>query len=696
MAPQKLRPSFTFTEDRLRELQQVVPEAFADGKINWDVLREALGEYLEDAEACEEHFGLFWPGKREARRLAALPSKGTLAPAPGEGVNEETTRNLFIEGENLEVLKLLQKSYAGRVKMIYIDPPYNTGKDFIYPDDYREPLEAYLKRTGQMDAEGRRLTTNTKASGRFHANWLNMMYPRLLLARQLLREDGVIFVSIDDNEVHNLRQVMNEVFGEENFIAQFVWNTEGHTDNQFQVKVNHEYIVLYSKNVTYVSLGYIIDPNTRKESNLWRGFAENSITKNGPANPFSVVELPAGFPCAAEDLDLPPTKVDTRFFSEIQSLGFISREVTNKFNVTYPVRLDRMVAENGQLSKPCKVLSGWANVNKLRLFIKNNCTPIETDDGGTMTFYLSKKGVIYYKKTRGKARNILSVLRNMGTTERMRSELESMGIPFQYPKPMELLAYLLNVGLDEPGIVLDFFAGSCTTAHSVLEQIHKNRVNCQFVMVQLPESLDPDKKEQRSAVKFCDGIGKPRNIAEIGKERIRRAIAKIQAEAAPPPEGQLSLVTETDESSTVHRPSSAVDLGFKVLKLQRSHFKDWQPVEPTDPAQLDDLFSRHASPLVEGWQPQALLTEILLLEGFPLDSQVIPLEDGFPENAVWRVHHPDLSHELFVCLDEKVEPSTVERLPSALRTEDIFICLDAALTDEAKVVLDDRLRLKVI
>ncbi|RMH43953.1 MAG: site-specific DNA-methyltransferase, partial [Gammaproteobacteria bacterium] len=159
--PEKLRPSFTFTEDRLRELQAVVPEAFADGKINWDTLREALGEYLEDAEACEEHFGLFWPGKRESRRLAALPSKGTLVPAPGEGVNEENTRNIFIEADNLEALKLLQKSYAGRVKMIYIDPPYNTGNDFIYEDDYSEPLEAYLRRTGQVDEEGRRLTTNT-------------------------------------------------------------------------------------------------------------------------------------------------------------------------------------------------------------------------------------------------------------------------------------------------------------------------------------------------------------------------------------------------------------------------------------------------------------------------------------------------------------------------------------------------------
>ena len=222
----KLRPAFTFTEDRLRELQAVVPEAFADGKINWDTLREALGEALEDE--TKEHFGLFWPGKREARRLAAMPSKGTLIPQPGAGVDEENTHNLFIQGDNLEVLKLLQKSYAGRVKMIYIDPPYNTGNDFVYPDDYSEPLDAYLERTGQVDEAGQLLTTNSRASGRFHSNWLNMIYPRLLLARQLLQEDGLIFISIDDNEVQHLRQIMDEMYGAENFIAQLVWlNQEG-------------------------------------------------------------------------------------------------------------------------------------------------------------------------------------------------------------------------------------------------------------------------------------------------------------------------------------------------------------------------------------------------------------------------------------------------------------------------------------
>lgn len=210
----KLTPenSYLYTQERLEALEQAVPEAFADGKVNWDRLREVLGENLED-EGREEYFGLNWPGKREARKRAAIPSRGTLVPAPGEGVNEDTTEHLFIEGDNLEVLKLLQKSYAGRIKMIYIDPPYNTGNDFIYNDNFTDPLQAYLEYTGATGESGELLTTNTRADGRFHSKWLNMMYPRLILARQLLREDGVIFVSIDDNEVHHLRQIMNEIFG---------------------------------------------------------------------------------------------------------------------------------------------------------------------------------------------------------------------------------------------------------------------------------------------------------------------------------------------------------------------------------------------------------------------------------------------------------------------------------------------------
>ena len=220
MSYKRLRPTFTFDAERLEQLKAIAPEAFADGSINWETLHAALGDHLEDEGSDAEHFGLFWPGKRAARRRASEPSIGTLIPMPGEGVNEDTTRNIFIEADNLDALKLLQKAYAGRVKVIYIDPPYNTGNDFVYHDDFREAQDKYLRRTGQISEQGQFLTTNTKADGRYHSSWLSMMYPRLRLARNLLSDEGVIFASIDDNEVQSLRTLMSEIFGEENFITQ--------------------------------------------------------------------------------------------------------------------------------------------------------------------------------------------------------------------------------------------------------------------------------------------------------------------------------------------------------------------------------------------------------------------------------------------------------------------------------------------
>ena len=253
MPIEKLRPTYSFDEERIKELNRIVPEVFADGKINWEVLKEALGEYLEDEKGQVEHFGLFWPGKKEARRAAALPPEGTLEPIYGEGLKADGTpdtdgindsSNIFIEGENLEVLKILQKSYAGRIKMIYIDPPYNTGNDFVYDDNFTEPLQEYLRRTGQIDGEGKPLTTNKKADGRFHSRWLTMIYPRLILARNLLENSGLIFVSIDDNEINHLRTILNEIFGEENFQQEIVWKNKYGPGAQTKGFGNlHEYIL---------------------------------------------------------------------------------------------------------------------------------------------------------------------------------------------------------------------------------------------------------------------------------------------------------------------------------------------------------------------------------------------------------------------------------------------------------------------
>jgi adenine-specific DNA-methyltransferase len=416
---------------------------------------------------------------------------------PGDG-------NLIVQGDNLVALKALLPYYAGQVKCIYIDPPYNTGNEgWAYNDNVNSPvIREWLGKV--VGKEGETLDR--------HDRWLCLMYPRLALLKKFLQEDGVIFVSIDDNEVQNLRAIMDEIFGQKNFVAQFVWNTEGHTDNQFHVKVNHEYLVMYAAREASLKLGYVVDPNTREDSNLWAGIAENSITKNGPANPASEVELPIGFPVAVEDLHLPLTDIPTGLLQAMNEKRLPSNQLKAQFGrVQFPLRFDPMEAKDGRLTRKCRVYSGWANANKLRSFIAAGCVPIDDDEGMKTQFYLSANGVIYYSKDRGEqARNILSVLRNLGTTEKMRSELESMGIKFQYPKPKELLKYIIRAGSDDGDLILDSFAGSGTTGHAVIDLNSASSGSRRFILIQMPW----ENEEQRETGK---------NLArDITAERVRR------------------------------------------------------------------------------------------------------------------------------------------------------------------------------
>ncbi len=637
-------------EENIGKLKELFPDVFTEGKIDFDALKETLGEYLEKEQ---ERYSFTWNGKSLSRRIAQTPSTGTLRPCPDESVNWDTTQNLFIEGDNLEVLKLLQKSYHKKIKMIYIDPPYNTGNEFIYSDNFRDNISNYLELTDQTDEEGRKFSTNTETSGRYHTDWLNMMYPRLKLARNLLSDDGVIFISIDDSEISSFRKLCDEIFGEESFIAQFVWNTEGHTDNQYDVKVNHEYLVLYAKS-TNASVGHVVDPNTREESNLWKGFAENSITKNGSANPPSDVILPKGFPCITSTLDLPPNDPNNSFFQKIQETGYITRQMTQDFDVTYPIRKDRMLVANSALVNECKVFSGWANVDKLRQFIRGNCNPIDEENGNILTFYLSEKGVIYYRRDREKARNVVSVLRNMGTTEQMRSALERMGIPFQYPKPKELIEYLLRLGAETGGLVIDFFAGSCTTAHAVFEiNQDDNSKRLNFIMVQLPELLDSNDPKQKPGYDFCQQNGLPVNIAEIGKERIRRVIKKIkteQSEKTKEAKGKLPGMTEETQK---------LDLGFKVFKLDSSNIIPWD-------ADFDNL-KENLYNAVENIKPDRseadVLYEILLKYGLDL---TLPIEARKIEDKTVYIIG---AGALVICLADAISLEVVEGIASLYRKE---------------------------
>ncbi len=620
MPIEKLRPSFTFTEDRLQELRAVIPEAFTDGKIAWDVLREALGEHLQDES--QEHFGLSWPGKREARRLATTPSKGTLVLEPGAGVNEDITRNIFIEGDNLEVLKLLLKSYAGRVKLIYIDPPYNTGNDFVYPDDYSEPLDAYLRHTGQADEAGQALTTNSKASGRFHSNWLSMMYPRLLLARHFLRDDGAILVSIDDGESHNLRQLMNEVFGEENFIDNIIWKKRygGGAKEKFLVTL-HEYVLFYAKNQE--ALDSLFVPLDQESIERYYRSRDEKFETRGPYR--------------------------THPLEATKSMGA-------RPNLVYPIP-----GPDGSEVWPERQWL-WSQQRAMEALRNNELEFVKGRDGEWRVH--TKQ---YLRDDNGKTREAkaFSIIDNVYSQHGTNEILDIFGDAriFPFPKPTGLITQLLQLVTEphEGDVVMDFFCGSGTTAHSILALNRQDGGNRQFITVQLPEPT-----------------GRPDypSIADIGRERMRRVIARLQAGDMDP------LDIHKDE-----------DLGFKCYRLDHSHFEAWQEYTGAESEELETLFSAVESPLVEEWDPQALLSEVMLLEGFPLDSRGRPLPE-FNHNRVQEVASDFCQHRLYVCLDETIAPDTVAAVQ--LRAEDVFVCLDSALSDEAKITLSDRCNVKVI
>ncbi|HEN3633399.1 TPA: site-specific DNA-methyltransferase, partial [Yersinia enterocolitica] len=424
--------SMNITDDNICKLQSLFPEAFSEGKIDFDVLKQLLGGKIDDKE---ERYGLNWHGKRQARQLALTPSRGTLRPCREESVDWESTKNLMIEGDNLEVLKLLQKSYTGKVKLIYIDPPYNTGKDFVYADNFQDNLKNYLEVTGQTE-EGTRLSTNTETSGRYHTNWLNMIYPRLKLARNLLANDGVIFVSIDDIEASKLKLVMDDIFGEDNFLAQFVWRTDGNFDNQAKIKNCHEYILLYSKNEINFQYPPVVDPNVPKGSKLFKPEIRNTIIKNGPKNPPSEVTLPIGFPCDLE-------------FGTIE-------EAKNSWPIYYSV------AEivNNQLVKPLILESGWSSKELLSDYIKNDCKSILDGKGQETSFVLSRTGAIEVIKKRSDYQShVISVLNGFGGTQKATAQLDEIGACFDgYPKPLDLINYIIKMIFKNDDIILDFFA----------------------------------------------------------------------------------------------------------------------------------------------------------------------------------------------------------------------------------------------
>ncbi len=617
MPIEKLRPKYIFDEQRLEQLKHIAPECFADGKINWETLKEALGEYAEEETIDSEHFGLFWPGKTKARKLASTPSVKSLTPLNGEGLNEESTRNIFIEGENLEVLKLLQKSYAGRIKLIYIDPPYNTGNDFIYDDNFTETIEEFQKRTGLIDDEGRKLTTNSKADGRFHSKWLSMMYPRLRLARNLLNEEGFIFISIDDNEAHNLRALMDEIFGEENFRGTVVWQHSLQPKGYLgKFSLHHNYHICYSK-TSEISLGSL---NRTEEHN--KNYSNPDKDPNGDWRSGDV------------------------------------RNALYRKNLIYDI-----VTPSGKKIKP--PANGWRwSKETVKEKIKTGEIIFSSDE----TRIIRK---IYLKNLEGRAPESIWFGKEVGTTRDGSNELKDLfndKPPFDTPKPTGVIERMLEIvtsGTDDD-IILDFFAGSGSTAHAVYNQNIKDSGNRKWILVQIPEEIDDSTPAGINAKKL--GL---KRISKVSAERIKRAAKSIKKENS----------------------KSILDLGFRFISIDKSNYKNWQNFKEADVKKLELEFENFESPLIENWKEEDLLTEVMLIEGFPLDSK-IEKDTSHKKNNVQIVSSDFCEHRLLVSLDKKVYAETIKALQ--LNDNDVFICLDSAITDEQKVTLSDKGLIKTI
>ena len=560
--------------ENLHYLKALFPEAFTEGKLDFAVLGQLLGGAVDEGE---EKYGLNWHGKRRARQLALTPSTGTLRPRPEESLDWESTQNLMIEGDNLEVLKLLQKSYAGKVKLIYIDPPYNTGKDFIYPDDYRDTMQNYLALTGQIDGDNRKLSSNIEASGRFHTNWLNMMYPRLKLAKNLLRRDGLIFVSIDDGELPALHIVMDEILGEENFLATFVWKSRQNKDNRAitGVSIDHEYFLCYGNRIR----GAVRDRS------------QYSNTDGDPRGDWTSGNM-VGIATAGRRPNLHYDLIDPR-----TGINYGCPEMGWRYDRT---TMSRLISEDRIL---------WPAKADGRPRRKSFLNELESHFTGFSTVF----GEGVYTKE--------------GTSD-IDDLFESR--MFSFPKPVRLVQAVIEQGSQRGDIILDFFAGSGTTGHATLSQNAVDSMDRRYICVQLPELLNPANREQRTAADFCDTLGKPRIIAELTKERLRRAASKI----------------------TNDHPSFAGDRGFRVFKLDSSNLRAWEP-------DRDDL-ERTLLDSVEHIKPdrseQDILYELLLKLG--LDLCVAIKTRTIAGKTVYTVD----AGALIACLDESIARQQVEPL----------------------------------
>lgn len=555
-------------EENIEKLKTIFPEVFTEDKVDFEKLQQVLGNYVEDSN---ERYNFTWNGKGRALRLSQTPSLGTLRPCKEESKDWDTTQNLYIEGDNLEVLKLLQKSYHGKVKMIYIDPPYNTGKDFVYEDNFHDSLKNYKRITGQVDSNGDRLSTNTETSGRYHTDWLNMMYPRLRLARNLLADDGVIFISIDDNEVANLKKICDEIFGEDNFTGEIIRKTKSMTgDEGVGFNLQHENLIFYARNKDNLVLNgeektfnNYTNPDNDPKGEWTSG---DPSAKSGSESTYFEIINPF-----TNKADLPPKG---RFWA-------FSKASLEKYIESGKIKFKKEYRDNerGFIFKRYK--------NELQSLFNpvNSLFPIENE-------YMNQVG-----------------------TKEVQLILE--GEYFNNPKPVLFIEKLVQYSVSKNDIILDFFSGSATTAHAVMQLNAEDGGERKFIMVQLPEPTD--EKDEAYKAGYM-------NICEIGKERIRRAGEKIKEE-------------NKDKENIAN-----LDVGFKVLKLDTSNIRKWQP----DYDNLEQSILDYVDNYVEDRTELDVVYEIMLKYGLDL---IYPVDEfTVAQKKVYSIGFG----MLMICLDNEI------------------------------------------
>ena len=660
-------------EELIARLKDVAPEVFTDGAFNLDRLAELVGLPVDHGP---ERYGLTWPGKRAAIAMLQAPSAATLAPDVGESVNFDTAQHVFIEGENLEVLKLLYKSYFGQVKLIYIDPPYNTGNDFIYHDDFADPLSAYLIQTGQMTEDGDMTTSAPEKAGRFHSNWLSMMYPRLSMARQMLKEEGVILISINDAEAANLRLLCDDVFGAENFIAQMVWE-KGRKNDAKLLSVGHEYVFVYARSLLALKEAKTIwreeKPGARE---IWDEYVRLRAAQGDGERADKVIEqeLTAWFS------ELPKTHPSKKWsrYRRVDANG-PWRDVTiswpggggPEYDVIHPV--------TGQ---PCAVPEGgWrfgsdTMQERIKLglvtfrddhteppfrkaYLRPPAIALEDEDapdddtdvvGETEAELATMVRATYFYK-----QSLVSVVHLQ----------KLMGAKvFDNPKDHDELAKLFRYMAtnDDQPIIMDFFAGSGSSGEAVIRLASNGMAGARYIGVQLPQAVNP--KERTGKAALAKGW---ETITQVTRERLRRMLALPDIA----PSGQ----------------------GFRAFRLTASNIRRWTGVEDKTPEGYLKQMEAFADTLASGWKTQDVIWEVALREGLPLTSSVVAItENALPK--CWRVSDADSGRAFTICLADTID--LIDAKPLVLGKDDLFVCRDTALTDTVAANLALQCRLKVL